>query len=125
MTTIREIYYKWLFLLLSDVDEIKDEHLEEQLKMENECGDKDTGEMPGELVDFQERNTCLRPDLEIYRYTTTSFQQTKEMLDKEEADGLMQSWEKVYKYVMNKHLKKKTQEARSRTCDERTKQNTE
>ena len=35
------------------------------------------------------------------------FQQTKEMLDKEETDGLIQSWEQVYKYLMNKPLKHK------------------
>ncbi len=38
------------------------------------------------------------------------FQQTKEMLDKEETGGLIKSWEKVYKILMNRHLKQKTLE---------------
>jgi flagellin-specific chaperone FliS len=32
------------------------------------------------------------------------FQKTKEMLDKEEAEGLIASWERVYKYIINKHV---------------------
>jgi hypothetical protein len=36
------------------------------------------------------------------------FQKTKEMLDLEESDGLISSWERVYKYIMNKHVKEKT-----------------
>lgn len=227
MTTIKENYYKWLFLLLSDVDEVKDEHLEEQFIMEYECGDADTGELPEELIDYQQTNTRLHDGLEIFydeternkrqlfKVTTDAeeiqqirlterealedlihsvrtdhqlliaklkervryvrgikkaegrssrlsydevkkvvsvekkrmiqfrmedtmqdgtlpaekkrrtindhksrcsdlkvkfFQQTKEMLDQEEMDGFIQSWEKVYKYLMNKHLKHKTQE---------------
>jgi hypothetical protein len=57
MTTLQENYYKWLFLLLSDVDEVKDEHFEGQFRMEYECGDKETGEMYEELIDYQETNT--------------------------------------------------------------------
>jgi len=65
MTTIKENYYKWLFLLLSDVDDVKDEHLEEQFVMEYECGDEDTGELPEELIDYQQTNTRLHDGLEI------------------------------------------------------------
>jgi hypothetical protein len=228
MTTIKENYYKWLFLLLSDVDEVRDEHLEEQFTMEYECGDEDTGELPEELIDYQESNTRLHKGLEIYfdelehnkqqlfkvvtdeeelqdirlkerealeelirtvktdhqlliaklrervryvrgikkadgrtsrlsyeevkRVVSTEkkrliqfrseesrrdgasppeqkkrrtindhksrcsdlkvkfFQQTKEMLDNEETNGLIKSWEKVYKFLMNNHLKHKTLE---------------
>lgn len=38
------------------------------------------------------------------------FQQTKEMLDEEEVNGLIQSWERVYKCLMNRHLKQKAQD---------------
>jgi hypothetical protein len=38
------------------------------------------------------------------------FQKTKEMLDVEEAEGLIASWERVYKYIMNNHVKDKTKE---------------
>jgi len=227
MTTIKENYYKWLFILLSDIDEVKDEHFEEQFTMEYECGDEETGEQPEDLIDYQESNTRLHKGLEIYyddlernkrqlfkvatdteeieqirlkermaleeliqtvkkdhqiliaklrervkyvrgikradgrasrlsydevkRVVSTEkkrliqfrseenredgrsppekrrrtsndhksrcsdlkvkfFQQTKEMLDKEETDGLIQSWEQVYKYLMNKPLKHKTLE---------------
>lgn len=228
MTTIKENYYKWLFLLLSDVDEVKDEHFEEQFIMEYECGDEDTGELPEELIDYQRTNTRLHDGLEIVyneternkrqlfkvetdveeinqiRFTQRAaleelirkvrtdhqllmaklrervryvrgikkaegrtsrlsydevkkvvsvekkrmiqfreddqcmqdgalppekkrrtindhksrcsdlkvrfFQKTKEMLDQEEMHGLIQSWERVYKYLMNKHLKHKAQE---------------
>ena len=229
MTTIKENYYKWLFLLLSDVDEVKDEHLEEQFVMEYECGDEDTGELPEELIDYQQTNTRLHDDLEIVydeternkrqlfrvetgeeeiqhiRFTQRAaleelirsvraehqllitklrervryvrgikktegrtsrlsydevkkvvsvekkrmiqfrednkqmqdgalpppekkrrtindhksrcsdlkvkfFQQTKEMLDEEEVNGLIQSWERVYKCLMNRHLKQKAQD---------------
>ena len=65
MTTLEENYYKWLFLLLSDVDEVKDEHFE-GFKMEYECGDMETGGMPKELIDYQEANSRLRQDVEIY-----------------------------------------------------------
>lgn len=66
MTTRQENHYKWLFLLLSDVDEVKDEHFEERFIMEYECGDNETGDLPKELIDYQETNTRLRSDLEIY-----------------------------------------------------------
>ena len=66
MTTLKENYYKWLFLLLSDVDEVKEEHLEEQFTMEYECCDDESGEMPDELIDYQEANNRLPHDLEIY-----------------------------------------------------------
>ena len=66
MTTVKENYYKWLFLLLSYVDEVKEEHFEEQFTMEYECVDDSSGEMPEDLVDYQETNTRLRRDLEIY-----------------------------------------------------------
>ena len=46
MTTLQENYYKWLFLLLSDIDEVKDEHFESRFKMEYECEDD---EIPEEL----------------------------------------------------------------------------
>lgn len=228
MTTLQENYYKWLFLLLSDVDEVKDEHFEERFRMEYECGDVETGEMPEELIDYQDTNTRLRPDLEIhyddkendkrrlFKVTTNAeemetirrkerealealvyrvrkdhqkmiqrmrekvttirdmkrksrtrdnhmsdeeikklvsvekrrliqfrseektrnnhghqpdqkrrkvlndhksrcsdmkvqcFQQTKEMLDREESEGLIASWERIYKYIINKHVKDTT-----------------
>ena len=213
MTTLQENYYKWLFLIMSDVDEVKDEHLEHRFRMEYECGDEETGEMPEELIDYQEANSRLPMDLEIYyddeesdkrnllKVTTNVedmeairskereelqslikdeklkekvkyireikkgvgrtnrmsdedvkklvsmekrrliqfrsdkgngdgcdppeqkrrrsmndhkskcsdlkvqfFQKTKEMLDKEEAEGLIASWERVYKYIINKHV---------------------
>ena len=66
MTTLQENYHKWFFLLMSDVDEVRDEHFEEQFRMEYECGDEVTGEMPEELIDYQETNNRLRRDLEIY-----------------------------------------------------------
>ena len=66
MTTLQENYYKWLFLLLSDVDEVRDEHYEEQFKMEYECGDEESGELPGDLIDYQETNTRLHPEVELY-----------------------------------------------------------
>lgn len=66
MTTVKENYYKWLFLLLSDVDEVKDEHLEEQFTMEYECCDDESGEMPDDLIDYQEANNRLPHNLEIY-----------------------------------------------------------
>ena len=43
MTTLQEnYYYKWLFLLLSDVDEVKDEHFESRFRMVYEYEDDDT-----------------------------------------------------------------------------------
>ena len=66
MTTLQENYYKWLFLLLSDIDEVKDEHYEERFITEYECGDSETGELPEELIDYQETNTRLPKNLEIY-----------------------------------------------------------
>ena len=222
MTTLQENYYKWLFLLLSDVDEVKDQHLEEKFRMEYDCSDVETGELPEELIDYHEANTRLRHDIELYYDETESdtrrlfkvesdreekekirqkereelealiysvkkehqnmidllkekvlhvrdikrnnrladvdiknlvsmekrkliqfrserdrdegchppqqkkrrtmndhksrcsdlkihfFQKTKEMLDLEESDGLISSWERVYKYIMNKHVKEKT-----------------
>lgn len=228
MTTLQENYYKWLFLLMSDVDEVRDEHFEQQFRMEYECGDEETGEMPEELIDYQEANSRLRRDVEIYydddevdkrqllKVTTNVeeieatrsrereelealiqsvkhdhqimieklrervkyirdvkmgvgrsnrmsdeemkklvsvekrrliqfktdkgnkdgcdppeqkrrrtvndhksrcsdlkvqfFQKTKEMLDKEEAEGLIASWERVYKYIINKHVNIKINE---------------
>jgi len=228
MTTLQENYYKWLFLLLSDVDEVKDEHFEEQFRTEYECGDLVTGEMSGDLIDYQEANCRLREDVEIYfddnesdirqlfKLTTDTeevliirkkdreqletlirgvrkdhqpmmkklrervkyvreikngsgsynrevsdeeikkvvsaekrrliqfrkddnnkdgsdqpeqkkrkitndhksrcsdlkvqfFQKTKEMLDKEEREGLIASWERIYKYILNKLVKEKVQ----------------
>ncbi len=38
------------------------------------------------------------------------FQKMKGMLDKEEEEGLIASWERVYKYIMNKMVKDKTKE---------------
>ena len=84
MTTIKENYYKWLFLLLSDVDEVKDEHLEEQFVMEYECSDADTGELPDELIDYQESNTRLHDGLEIF-YNET--EQNKQLLFKVTTDA--------------------------------------
>ena len=66
MTTLQENYYKWLFLLLSDVDEVRDEHFEEQFRMEYECIDEETGELPEELIDYQDTNSRLHPEVEIY-----------------------------------------------------------
>lgn len=66
MTTIQENYYKWLFLLLSDVDEVKEEYFEEQFKMEYEYGDTETDKLPKDLIDYHESNTRMAQDLEIY-----------------------------------------------------------
>ena len=63
MTTLKENYYKWLFLLLSDIDEVKDEHFETRFKMEYECEDD---EMPEQLIDYQEANNRLDGTVEIY-----------------------------------------------------------
>lgn len=38
------------------------------------------------------------------------FQQTKHKLDTEESEGLITSWERIYKYMMNKIVKKNTYE---------------
>lgn len=219
MTTLKENYYKWLFLLLSDIDEVKDEHFESRFKMEYECDDD---EMPELLIDYHEANCRLDGTVEIYfdrsevdmrhlfkvtcdreevgqwrqqqredleelirsvkgshqtlietmrekvkyireikkgsrlpddelkkvvsvekkrliQFRTDSkkddgssppenkrrkvlndhksrcsdekvqfFQQTKHKLDKEESEGLISSWERVYKYIMNKIVKENT-----------------
>ena len=63
MTTLQENYYKWLFLLLSDIDEVKDEPFESRFKMEYECEDD---ELPVELIDYQEANNRLDGSVEIY-----------------------------------------------------------
>ena len=221
MTTLQENYYKWLFLLLSDIDEVKDEHFESRFKMEYECDDD---EIPLELIDYQETNNRLEGNVEIIFDTNETdrrqlfkvitergeveqrrqkeredleelirnvkcthqsmienmrekvkyirevkkgsrlsddeikklvsvekrrliqfrtdgnkddgssppehkkrrvmndhksrcsdlkvqfFQQTKQKLDREESEGLIQSWERVYKYIMNKIVKEKTWE---------------
>ena len=83
MTTLEENYYKWLFLLLSDVDEVKDEHFE-GFRMEYECGDKAMGGMPKERIDYQEANSRLRQDVEIYYDENES---SKRQLFKVETDG--------------------------------------
>ena len=63
MTTLQENYYKWLFLLLSDVDEVKDEHFDSRFMMEYEYEDD---EIPVDLIDTQESNNRLNGDVEIY-----------------------------------------------------------
>ncbi len=63
MTTLQENYYKWLFLLLSDTDEVKDEHFESQFRMEYEYEDDD---LPIGLIDYQESNNRLNREVEIY-----------------------------------------------------------
>ena len=62
MTTLQENYYKWLFLLLLDIDEVKDEHFESRFKMEYECEDD---EIPEELIDYQDTNNRLDGNVEI------------------------------------------------------------
>ena len=62
MTPLQENYYKWLFLLLSDIDEVKDEHFESRFKMEYECEDD---EIPEELIDYQDTNNRLDGNVEI------------------------------------------------------------
>ena len=83
MTTLKENYYKWLFLLLSDIDEVKDEHFETRFKMEYECEDD---EMPEQLIDYQEANNRLDGTVEIYYDTdeTDMRQLFKLTHDKEE-----------------------------------------
>ena len=62
MTTLQENYYKWLFLLLSDTDEVKDEHFESQFRMEYEY---EEGDLPIGLIDYQESNNRLNGEVEI------------------------------------------------------------
>ena len=38
------------------------------------------------------------------------FQKTKERLDLEECEGLIESWGRVYKYIMNKLMKTSTKD---------------
>ena len=38
------------------------------------------------------------------------FQRTKQKLDKEESEGLIASWERIYKFIMNKIVKERTWE---------------
>jgi flagellin-specific chaperone FliS len=66
VTTVQENYYKWLFLLLSDIDEVRDEHFRDQFKMEYECIDEETGELPEQLIDYQHTNCRLGKSIEIY-----------------------------------------------------------
>ena len=66
MTTIQENYYKWLFLLLSDVDEVKEEYFEEQFKMEYEFCDTEANKLPMELIDYHAANNRMTQDVEIY-----------------------------------------------------------
>ena len=63
MTTVQENYYKWLFLLLSDVDEVKDEHFLEQFKMEYEY---EANKLPKDLIDYHKANSRLTQEVEIY-----------------------------------------------------------
>ena len=63
MTTLQENYYKWLFLLLSDIDEVKDEHFESKFRMEYECEDD---EIPQVLIDYHDANNRLPGNVEIY-----------------------------------------------------------
>lgn len=63
MTTLQENYYKWLFLLLSDIDEVRDEHFESRFRMEYECEDD---EIPAQLIDYQDTNNRLDGKVEIY-----------------------------------------------------------
>jgi hypothetical protein len=73
MTTLQENYYKWLFLLLSDTDEVKDEHFESQFMMEYEY---EEGDIPIRLIDYQEANNRLNGEVEIYLDTCeTNMQQ--------------------------------------------------
>ena len=66
MTTIQENYYKWLYMLLSDVDEVKEEYFEEQFKMEYEYDDMETNKLPKDLIDYHESNNRMTKDVEIY-----------------------------------------------------------
>jgi hypothetical protein len=66
MTTVQENYYKWLFLLLSDVDEVKDEYFEGQFKMEYEYDGVEAMKLPTELIDYHEANNRMTNDVEIY-----------------------------------------------------------
>ena len=63
MTTLQENYYKRLFSLLSDIDEVKDEHFESQFQMEYEFEDD---AIPQVLIDYQEANNRLHGNVEIY-----------------------------------------------------------
>ncbi len=66
MTTIQENYYKWLFLLLSDVDEVKEEYFETKFKMEYEYCDMDTNKLPKDLIDYHDANSRMTQEVEIY-----------------------------------------------------------
>ncbi len=89
MTTLQENYYKWLFLLLSDIDEVKDEPFESRFKMEYECEDD---ELPVELIDYQEANNCLDGSVEIYFDSNEADKQRlfKVTTEREEVDKLRQ-----------------------------------
>ena len=56
MTTLQENYNEWLFLLLSDVDEVKDEHFESRFKMEYEYEDD---AIPKDLIDYQDMQSSV------------------------------------------------------------------
>jgi len=106
MTTLQENYYKWLFLLLSDTDEVKDEHFESRFRMEYEFEDDD---LPKDLIDYQESNCRLNGDVEIYfdnnesekRHlfkVTTDKEMVEERRRKERED-----LEELLKLVSNQH----------------------
>jgi hypothetical protein len=66
MTTVQENYYKWLFLLLSDVDEVRDEYFEGQFKMEYDYSGVEAMKLPTDLIDYHEANNRMTNDVEIY-----------------------------------------------------------
>ena len=100
MTTLQENYYKWLFLLLSDIDEVKDEHFESRFKMEYECDDD---EIPLELIDYQETNNRLEGNVEIIFDTNeTDRRQLFKVIDRNSI-GLYVFIHTSHRYVLHRY----------------------
>jgi len=106
ITTLQENYYKWLFLLLSDIDEVRDDHYETGFRMEYECEDD---EIPVELIDYQDTNNRLDGKVEIYydKDETDMRRLFKVATEKEEVEVIRQKeredLEEVIRSVKEQH----------------------
>ena len=106
MTTLQENYYKWLFLLLSDTDEVKDEHFESRFRMEYEYEDDD---LPNDLIDYQESNCRLNSDVEIYFDSSESEKKhllkvtTNRKMVEEQRQKQREDLEELLKLVRDRH----------------------